>query len=442
VGAAVSLIAMMIGLMVQVMIWSLRLMVLFVGLVLGLVSAVPRALSRRWRALPGWRTPVASPAGWYPQPDGRLRYWDGRQWTEHVARAADQVGPEVAHPGGPVRPEVTLSASFSAVTQRLRTARAAGWGGLALAVLVGAVSSDLRGALGTFGVFALVVGLTTSARGRIRRTYVKNRRSGMVAVVVAITALALAGCATAQTTANKTPGSTTPNVAAITPATQMPIPVKPSTVRHTNRAMHWPPGQVVITPTGAVLPNSVRTPGATNPVVTQATIGRTICVAGWTDTVRPSSSLTTALKEDQLASGYAYKGDRSTSDYEEDHLISLELGGSPSSPSNLWPEPYNTTEGARVKDAVENKLHALVCEHTISLATAQRAIAANWWTAYQKYEGITTAPAHSVSTPRPAPATVSQGNGATALCNDGTYSYAAHHQGACSHHGGVKIFYK
>ncbi|MER6569536.1 DUF3761 domain-containing protein [Streptomyces sp. NPDC001093] len=36
----------------------------------------------------------------------------------------------------------------------------------------------------------------------------------------------------------------------------------------------------------------------------------------------------------------------------------------------------------------------------------------------------------------------SAGNGATALCNDGTYSYAAHHQGACSHHGGVAVFYR
>ncbi|MFF9228500.1 MULTISPECIES: DUF3761 domain-containing protein [unclassified Streptomyces] len=32
--------------------------------------------------------------------------------------------------------------------------------------------------------------------------------------------------------------------------------------------------------------------------------------------------------------------------------------------------------------------------------------------------------------------------GATALCNDGTYSYAAHHQGACSHHGGVAVFFR
>jgi len=31
---------------------------------------------------------------------------------------------------------------------------------------------------------------------------------------------------------------------------------------------------------------------------------------------------------------------------------------------------------------------------------------------------------------------------ATAKCNDGTYSYAERHQGACSNHGGVAEFYK
>jgi len=28
---------------------------------------------------------MSSPAGWYPQPDGQQRYWDGQQWTEHFA---------------------------------------------------------------------------------------------------------------------------------------------------------------------------------------------------------------------------------------------------------------------------------------------------------------------------------------------------------------------
>jgi hypothetical protein len=44
-----------------------------------------------------------------------------------------------------------------------------------------------------------------------------------------------------------------------------------------------------------------------------------------------------------------------------------------------------------------------------------------------------------------APAVTAAGGppaGALAMCNDGTYSFAANHQGACSHHGGVKVFYR
>lgn len=134
-----------------------------------------------------------------------------------------------------------------------------------------------------------------------------------------------------------------------------------------------------------VLPDATRTPGAINASVTQANIQSTICVSGYTETIRPSSSYTTNLKKQQLASGYAYKGDKSTADYEEDHLISLELGGNPTDPRNLWPEPYAGSTGARVKDLVENKLHDLVCSGAISLSTAQNAIASNWFSAYNQY---------------------------------------------------------
>jgi hypothetical protein len=230
------------------------------------------------------------------------------------------------------------------------------------------------------------------------------------------------------------------------PATTAPtVSVAPSpSLTHTT-------GGITVNAAGAILPNSSRTPGATNPAVTQANIGRTICVSGWTATIRPDSSYTTELKVAQLASGYTYKGDTAKGDYEEDHLISLELGGAPSAEANLWPEPYKAPEGARVKDVVENKLHSLVCDHAISLATAQRAIASNWWVAYQTYVGAaasgsnnqgSTAPAQSAPAPQPAPAPAQPGNGATALCKDGSYSFAAHHQGACSRHGGVKEFYK
>jgi hypothetical protein len=165
-------------------------------------------------------------------------------------------------------------------------------------------------------------------------------------------------------------------------------------------------GAIIINAAGAILPNHARTPGAINPSVTQATIGRTICVTGWTSTVRPPSSVTTALKRAQLASGYSYKGNTSTSAYEEDHLISLELGGAPAAEANLWPEPYNSPEGARVKDVIENKLHSLVCDHSISLAKAQQTIATNWWTAYQAYVGPApkAAPNKTPAATQPAPA--------------------------------------
>lgn len=206
-------------------------------------------------------------------------------------------------------------------------------------------------------------------------------------------------------------------------------------------------GGEAVSSTGVVLPNSSRTPGATNASVTQANIGQTICVSGWTSTIRPPSHVTTALKIRQLTSGYSYQTDTVTADYEEDHLISLELGGSPTSEANLWPEPYGTAEGARVKDQLENKLHSLVCSGTLPLITAQNSIASNWWVAYETYvtssggtssvAPVTGAPA----VPAPAPAAAGRPAGATALCVDGSYSFAAHHQGACSKHGGVSIFY-
>ena len=77
----------------------------------------------------------------------------------------------------------------------------------------------------------------------------------------------------------------------------------------------------------------------------------------------------------------------------------------------------------------------------------QRAIAGDWFTAASTFNSVTVR-ATTSSVARPSPtvtrtaAAVPAGNGATAQCNDGTYSHAAHHQGACSHHGGVRQFYK
>jgi hypothetical protein len=116
----------------------------------------------------------------------------------------------------------------------------------------------------------------------------------------------------------------------------------------------------------AVVADPVRTPGVLNPDVTQATIAGTICKSGWTRTIRPPTEYTDTLKRRQLRE-YRLPGPPSA--YQEDHLISLELGGHPTDPRNLWPEPYPR---ASQVDAIENELNVEVCTGALSLADAQR----------------------------------------------------------------------
>jgi hypothetical protein len=108
------------------------------------------------------------------------------------------------------------------------------------------------------------------------------------------------------------------------------------------------------------------TPGVVNPEVRQETIAETICRTGWTRTIRPPTSYTAALKLRQMRE-YGVGGD--PSDYQEDHLISLELGGHPTDPRNLWPEPRPHAEEV---DRIENELNGKVCSGELTLAEAQR----------------------------------------------------------------------
>ncbi|HKC77280.1 MAG TPA: hypothetical protein VKB70_02725 [Gaiellaceae bacterium] len=116
----------------------------------------------------------------------------------------------------------------------------------------------------------------------------------------------------------------------------------------------------------AIVADPLRTPGVLNPDVTQANIRSTICRHGWTSTIRPPVDYTNALKRRQMRQ-YGETG--SLSDYQEDHLISLELGGSPTDPRNLWPEPYPR---ASEVDRMENDLNAQVCSGQLTLAQAQQ----------------------------------------------------------------------
>jgi len=107
-----------------------------------------------------------------------------------------------------------------------------------------------------------------------------------------------------------------------------------------------------------------------------------ICASGYTQTVR---NVPQSLKE-QVYKEYGITS-REPGEYEIDHIISLELGGS-NSIRNLYPESYKTRPlNAHVKDTLENRLHALACSGKITFQEAQKAIASNWTVAYVKYLG-------------------------------------------------------
>lgn len=112
------------------------------------------------------------------------------------------------------------------------------------------------------------------------------------------------------------------------------------------------------------------TPGALNPEVTEETLDSTLCrPGGYTDSVRPPRGYTDALKARFMA---AYGvGSEPYTDYELDHLIPLGLGGAPSDPRNLWPEPEYGPDGAPEKNNLAGELNQAVCAGEISLAAAQ-----------------------------------------------------------------------
>lgn len=122
------------------------------------------------------------------------------------------------------------------------------------------------------------------------------------------------------------------------------------------------------------LPDAACTPGA----LLSAGTKEAICKSGYASSVRnvPDSEKNQAYAEYGIASHTA-------GEYEVDHLVSLELGGS-NEIANLWPEAANPTPGFHQKDQVENYLHDQVCSGAISLSDAQIEIATNWLSVYQR----------------------------------------------------------
>jgi len=121
------------------------------------------------------------------------------------------------------------------------------------------------------------------------------------------------------------------------------------------------------------LPDPACTPGdLMRPLVTK----EDICTPGYSSSVRdvPQSV------KDEVYAEYGITS-HAPGQYEVDHFVSLELGGS-NDISNLFPEATSPKPGSHEKDKVENYLHDQVCSGAMTLQTAQIAIATNWVDVY------------------------------------------------------------
>jgi hypothetical protein len=139
----------------------------------------------------------------------------------------------------------------------------------------------------------------------------------------------------------------------------------------------------LLAPNRGVLPNPALTPGAAR----QASLEQ-VCSLSHEEVIKPVS----AAERERVFAEYGISNAHSDQ-YEVDYLITPGLGGYDDI-RNLWPEPYQHARwNAHMKDALEERLHEMVCSHQLDLTVAQEAIATNWIAAYQKY--VETAPSHA-----------------------------------------------
>jgi len=182
------------------------------------------------------------------------------------------------------------------------------------------------------------------------------RLLGYVAGLLAI--VSLAACVHVPTARESKPAPL------ISPGTAVPAPAVPP---FRSAAEDLKDGPCINTASGCI---------ALNPDVDEDTIDLTICVAGYTKSVRPATSYTNEVKKKLMRE--AGIDAAKISDYELDHIVPLALGGHPRKLSNLMLQPWEGQHGAKAKDTLEVRLHSLVCHGKLDLTDAQVCIAQDW----------------------------------------------------------------
>lgn len=182
---------------------------------------------------------MSASAGWYPTPEGRLRYWDGRQWTEHFAPA----------PGLEQPARTTSSPSAPRPVGRAQRGVAwwLGWGGLLLLALLGMASSGVSGLFILAGMYVLVVAVVALFRGHVTWARIRTRATAGIVTGGAIVLTMVGGA-----TATPTPSASSPTTS--DSPSPSPSPTAPSATA-TRSTVVTPTPTPTLTPATSAAPS-------------------------------------------------------------------------------------------------------------------------------------------------------------------------------------------
>lgn len=130
------------------------------------------------------------------------------------------------------------------------------------------------------------------------------------------------------------------------------------------------------------VPDPEKIPGATDPAVSQANIGETICRPGYPQGRAQDTTALATLARRQLAVDHPGED---LAAFQLDPLIPVSLGGDPQNPRNLWLQRVKGAAGAARKDTLQQLLHGMVCAREMPLAEAQSAVAKDWPGAWKRF---------------------------------------------------------
>jgi hypothetical protein len=186
-------------------------------------------------------------------------------------------------------------------------------------------------------------------------------RGGLAVLAAGLLVLLIVAVVVARAAPRRPASTTTPPKPA---APTLAVPTVATAPTLPTAACHYRAGA-----SAALLPDRDCTPGAANPELTRDVL----CAAGF-DTRRYRR-----VSDAQKRAAFARYGiaSHAAGEYEIDHLVALEDGGS-NEAANLWPQPARPQPGFHEKDLVETYIHRQVCAGTLDLADGQQRIASDW----------------------------------------------------------------